>query len=137
MQFTRDFDHFVNVSLQAQIARQTSARFQQLRKIADTERHVQEFEQEVTRHESKAARIKKQVDRDSPFRKKSPIDNARLRNERQMTLDELDRAKRRLNAARNEAEVIKMFQFRQGMMVSTRAVAAAPAAAFTPNRQRL
>ncbi|KAI6189978.1 hypothetical protein M3Y97_00067000 [Aphelenchoides bicaudatus] len=100
MQFSRDLEHFV----------------QQLRKIVDTERRVMEYEQDVRKKDEKLKRIKHKISKSSLFWKKSAADFARLREERDALDNDLELARRRLDAAREEAEVVKMFQFRQGMM---------------------
>jgi hypothetical protein len=53
-----------------------------LRKIADTERRVMEYEQDVEKKEAKLVKIKKQIARHSLFWKKSSAEFARLREER-------------------------------------------------------
>jgi hypothetical protein len=53
-----------------------------LRKIADTESRVMEYEHDVEKKEAKLVKIKKQIARSSLFWKKSSVDLSRLREER-------------------------------------------------------
>jgi hypothetical protein len=57
-----------------------------LRKIADTENRVMEYERDVEKKEAKLVKIKKQIARSSLFWKKSSSDFARLREERDMVI---------------------------------------------------
>ncbi|KAI6188293.1 hypothetical protein M3Y98_00339500 [Aphelenchoides besseyi] len=102
MQFAKDFDHFL----------------QELRKIAATERQVQQYEQEVAKPEAKVNRLKKQVSSspNSLFRKKSRSEREQLRIERDTVIAELEIARHELRKARANMEVAKMFHFRRGWM---------------------
>ncbi|KAH7725079.1 Zinc-binding alcohol dehydrogenase domain-containing protein 2 [Aphelenchoides avenae] len=101
VQFARDYEHFL----------------QQLRKIADTERRVKAHERDVQRLEDKEYKLKKDIRRGSSvFRSRRGADLAVMREQLEKISAEREIAERRLAEARAEAEVIKMFQFRQGMM---------------------
>ncbi|CAD5224242.1 unnamed protein product [Bursaphelenchus okinawaensis] len=99
-QFVRDHDHFV----------------QQLKKISEIEYRVREYEKNVHKRETRVLSIRKQITRSSYFWKKSTTEMAALRRVEDEATLELEKARRRLISAQQEAEVVKMFLFRQGMM---------------------
>uniref|UniRef100_A0AC35FYE4 Uncharacterized protein n=1 Tax=Panagrolaimus sp. PS1159 TaxID=55785 RepID=A0AC35FYE4_9BILA len=101
-QFARDYDHFL----------------QQFKKIIETEKLVKERETEVKILVEKERKLRKEVYKGNGIfggkRKSSEI--LQLREQHERIIVELELAERRLTETRAEAEVIKMFRVRHGMM---------------------
>ncbi|KAE9552555.1 hypothetical protein FO519_004252 [Halicephalobus sp. NKZ332] len=100
-QFARDYEHFLA----------------QLRKIMDTEKLVKECEGEVKILIEKEKKLRKELNKGGTiFTRRKSSDILLLKEQLDRAIMDRQLAERRLDETRTEAEVIKMFRFRHGMM---------------------
>uniref|UniRef100_A0A7E4UWR1 BAR domain-containing protein n=2 Tax=Panagrellus redivivus TaxID=6233 RepID=A0A7E4UWR1_PANRE len=103
-QFARNYDHFLH----------------QLKKIAETERQVRECEFQTRELREKEKKLRKSLDSKNSRifgRPKGTYKEiSKLEEALEKTKFDREMAERRLAQTRSEAEVVKMFRFRHGMM---------------------